>query len=70
MTVLIVALLVLFFGIAILKSVLKIIFLVIALFVIILFLDTYHVIDIHHDIFGDEPTLAKDINKDDISNKS
>lgn len=61
MTVLIVALLVLFFGIAILKSVLKIIFLVIALFVIILFLDTYHVIDIHHDIFGDEPTLAKDI---------
>lgn len=70
MTVLIVALLVLFFGIAILKSVLKIIFLVIALFVIILFLDTYHVIDIHHDIFGDEPTLAKNIHKDDISNKS
>lgn len=70
MTVLIVALLVLFFGIAILKSFLKIIFLVIALFVIILFLDTYHVIDIHHDIFGDEPTLAKDTNKDDISNKS
>lgn len=60
-TTLIVLFLILFFGIAILKNVLKIIFLILCLLVILWVLDFYNIIDIQHDILNNEPSIEKQI---------
>lgn len=60
MTTIIVILLVLFFGIAILKNVLKIIFLVIALVGTLVILDSAHIIDIKKDVFGESGSIHKE----------
>lgn len=60
-TTLIVLFLILFFGIAILKNVLKIIFLIICLLVILWVFDFYNIIDIQHDILNNKPSIEKQI---------
>jgi len=60
-TTLVVLFLILFFGIAILKNVLKIIFLIICLLAILWVLDFYNIIDIQHDILNNEQSIDKQI---------